>query len=49
MPHYINVGQIKVLEKAGIKVEIAVFRLNLRTFGKQIEKVEEFCKKRRYI
>ena len=29
MPHYINGGQIKTLEKAGIKVEIAVFYLNL--------------------
>ena len=29
MPYYVNGGQIKTLEKAGIKVEIAVFYLNL--------------------
>ena len=29
MPHYIKVGQVKALEKAGIKVEIAFFYLNL--------------------
>jgi hypothetical protein len=49
MPHYINGGQVKALEKAGIKVEIAVFCLNLRTFCKQIEKVEEFSRKKRYM
>ena len=49
MPHYINGGQVKALEKAGIKGEIAVFCLNLRTFCKQIEKVEEFSRKKRYM
>ena len=29
MPHYINGGQVKALEKAVINVEIAFFYLNL--------------------